>query len=98
MKVRFTRRDDGTVAIHPDDDAAALHDFLKDVPRRYLVEAADAARDAPDDDQSWGGDYTTAVVRQDDVLVVNEYTDEETVLSREEFVEVVEAYLGSLDA
>ena len=100
MKVRFALKDDGTVAIYPDDDAAALYDFLKDVPRRYLAEAADAAREAPDDgdDQRWGGDYTTAVVRQEDVLVVNEYTDEETVLSREEFVEVVEAYLGALGA
>jgi hypothetical protein len=98
VKVRFARKDDGTVAIYPDDDATALYDFLKDVPRRFLAEAADAAREEPEDDQRWGGDYTTAVVRQDDVLVVNEYTDEETVLSREEFVEVVEAYLSALDA
>lgn len=100
MKVRFARKDDGTVAIYPDDDAAALYDFLKDVPRRYLAEAADAAREPPDDgdDQRWGGDYTTAVVRREDVLVVNEYTDEETVLSRGEFTEIVDAYLGALDA
>jgi hypothetical protein len=96
--VRFESRGGGRVAVDVSAGFGPLKDFLESdigeevTDLRFLVERLRGAQGEP-----WGfGGNSCHVTVGDDVLVENDFTGQRVVLSRSEFLKVLEDYVGAV--
>jgi hypothetical protein len=99
--VRFGPLPDGRVAVVAAPGYRALSDFLETdlggelAELRFVAARARRAEVAP---WGYGGDSCHVTVETDDVLVENDFTGEQVVLPRPEFVRVLDDYAEAVAA
>jgi hypothetical protein len=96
--VRFESRDGGRVSVDVSADFGPLKDFLESDIGAELSELrflAERLRDGQGEPWGFGGDSCHVTVG-DDVLVENDFTGQRVVLSRSEFLKVLDDYVGAI--
>jgi uncharacterized protein YacL (UPF0231 family) len=97
--VRFTREMDGHVSVLTSPDFRPLEDFLETDIGNELDElrfVAERARDARPEPWGFGGDSCHVTVGGDDVVVENDFTGQRVLLSRMEFLRILDEYAGAV--